>query len=557
MDRAKVDKIRFSANEYQNHVIDEFRGGGVDRRSFLRWASVVGFSAAAIPILAACGASENIPAPETGAKNGSGLPGGTIRPGILAPGGVVDPVRHGSFSNVVLVNQAAEYLTLSDGSPTLRPVLATEWTPNNDATKWTFKIRQGVTFNDGTPLTARDVAATFNRLADPVNASTALSALGGVLDAGGAQAIDDETVLFELEASSGVFSWVISSDLFAAVILPENYDDDFEKTFIGTGPFMLKEYNVDERAVFRRNPEYWGGPALPDEVDFTMFADDDSLVLALQSKAIDLVSSITYTNGRAIIEDPDNFTTHNIRSSAHRLWSMRTDVAPLDDARVRRAIGLSLDREVLVESLLSGLADLGNDSPIAPVFEAHPTDATQRARNIGEAKALLAEAGYEGEPIELLARNVHEIPLLGQIAQEQLAEAGIRVDLKVLDSNSWNGDGVLGSSPGRDAQMGIDSWGSRGVANTFLTGQLGSEGSGNASRYKNPEYDKLVEEVTATVDLQSQRKLMKQIQDILHEDTPAIYAYFVNWLSASLKEVTDYEFTAMGALNLSQARRAK
>lgn len=555
MNRSRMDSIRFSSNAYQNHVIDEFRGGRLDRRSFLRMASVVGISAAAIPVLAACGpVGAPAPAASTG---GVGAPGGTIRPGILAPGGIIDPVRHGSFSNVALVNQAAEYLTLSSGSPTLRPVLATEWSPNDDATKWTFKIRKGVTFNDGTPLTARDVAATFNRLADPANTSTALSALGGVLNPGGAQAIDDETVLFELEAPNGAFSWVVSSDLFAAVILPENYDDDFQDTFIGTGPFKLKEYNTDERAVFTRNPDYWGGPALPDEVEFTMFADDASLVLALQSKSVDLLGSVSYVNGRAVIEDPDNFTTHNIRSSAHRLWSMRTDVAPLDDARVRRAIALSLDREVLVDSLLNGLADVGNDTPIAPVFEASPSDAPQRKRDLAEAKELLAAAGYAGQPIELVARSVHEIPLLAQVAQEQLAEAGIKVDLKVLDSANWSGEGVLGSSPGRDGQMGIDSWGSRGVANSFLTGQLGTGASGNASRYSNPEYDDLVKQFIATADIQSQRKLAKKIQDILQEDTPAIYAYYVNWLSASVKEITGYEFTAMGSLNLSKAQRAK
>lgn len=549
----RADRIRFAANSFQNHVVDEFRAGRLDRRQFLRAATVVGFSAGAAGLLAACGGESGGSATTTPSASGmTGVAGGTILAGALAPGADLDPTTMSAAGGVCLFTQTGEYLSLSNGQPELTPMLATGWQPNDDASIWTFSIRDGVTFNDGTPLTARDVAATFNRISDPDLGATAYNSIGGMFLPGAVEATDDLTVVFELEAPTGSFSWLVSSDLFGGVILPENYDGGFESTFIGTGPWLLEEYVRDERASFVRNEDYWGELALPDRVEFTLFADDTAMLLALQSKSIEVVNSLTYARGRAVIDDTANFTTQKLQSSAHRFWTMRTDVAPLDDARVRQAIALSVDREAIVGSLVNGLADIGNDSPLAPVFGTTDTAAPQRTRDLDQAKALLAEAGYDGTPLGLVVSDSHEIAELGQVLQSQLAEAGIVVELQVLDFATFSGDG-RDASPAWDADMAIDSWGSRGVPNTFLASQLKSDGSSNRSRYANAELDTLIADFAAAVDLSTQREISGRMQQLLLEETPAVYGYFVNWLSASVTSLTGYEFTAMGSLRLSQA----
>src|SRR5262249_22687842 len=148
----------------------------------------------------------------------------------------------------------------------LRPVLAESWSSNQDGSLWTFKIRKGVTFHDGRPLTAADVAATIDRLADPANGSNALSVFKGGLSKGGSRKVDDDTGEFRLDAPHGNFPYYVSSDNYNAIILPADYKGDFEANFIGTGPFKLEKYTPKVGASFLRNESYWGRKALPDRL---------------------------------------------------------------------------------------------------------------------------------------------------------------------------------------------------------------------------------------------------------------------------------------------------
>src|SRR5918996_557828 len=387
-----VDAIRRERSERENHLIDEYAAGRISRREFVRRGTVIGMSIPVVAWLAAaCGGSD-----EGEGTNRSTTPqgqgGGTFRFGLVVPSSALDPVLVADAGGLNLNGQTGEYLSLSLGEPELKPVLAESWEPNADATVWTFKIRQGVTFNDEakTPMTARDVAATFNRLADPKNKSNSLSVFQGILGAGAVSASDDATVTFELEAPNGSWPWLVSSDNYNAIILPENYEGDWEKTWIGTGPWKLERYTPKVGASLVRNENYWGEPALPDRVEITFYDDPAAAVLLLQGKQVDALDAINVANGRAIINDTENFTIINIQASTHRQLSMRTDQDPFRDKRVRQAIALTLDRPGIIDGLFEGLSDLGNDSPFAPVFAATNTDIPQRAKDIEQAKQLLS-----------------------------------------------------------------------------------------------------------------------------------------------------------------------
>ena len=172
---------------------------------------------------------------------------------------------NGDVGGIGLLGLTGEFLAVNETGE-LKPWLAESWEPNADASEWTFKIRQGVTFNDGTPMTAKDVAATFDRLADPANKSNALSVFKGVLTAGNTTAPDDATVVFKLDAPNGSFPYLVSSDNYNAIILPEAYTGEWTKTFIGTGPWKMDSYAEGASASFSRNDGYWGAKALPDKL---------------------------------------------------------------------------------------------------------------------------------------------------------------------------------------------------------------------------------------------------------------------------------------------------
>ena len=166
----------------------------------------------------------------------------TVRVAQTTPSGAIDPVTVPDSGGVIMLCQTGEYLAISAGDLRLRPVLAESWKPNQDGSVWTFKLRQGVKFHNGKTMSADDVVATIDRLADPKNASNALSAFSGVLSKGGTKKVDDYTVEFHLDAPNGNFPYYVSSDNYNTIILPADYAGDFEKNFIGTGPFKLEKY---------------------------------------------------------------------------------------------------------------------------------------------------------------------------------------------------------------------------------------------------------------------------------------------------------------------------
>ena len=234
----KLDMARHSADAYGNHAIDEFLAGRLTRRELLRYASVMGLS------LAGGGLLDAPPARAQGAASTQ-----TIRVAHLTPAGAVDPLTVTDAASLALLNQTGEFLIDDDGEKLmLKPALALSWQPNDKGDVWTFKLRPNVKFHDGQLFTAKDVAATFDRLADPASGSAALSVLKGVLSKGGAKVVDEHTIAFHLDAPNGNFPYYVSSDNYNAVILPANYAGGYEKTFIGTGPFRFEKYQ-DRKSV--------------------------------------------------------------------------------------------------------------------------------------------------------------------------------------------------------------------------------------------------------------------------------------------------------------------
>jgi peptide/nickel transport system substrate-binding protein len=545
MNRA-LGRIRGRRNNIENHVIDEFIAGRIDRREFFRRGAVLGMSVPLLSaIVTACGGSSGSSSSTPAATGGGGKAGGTLRLSVLKPTTEVDPVLSADLGSLAMIAMTGEFLCV-DENQQLTPWLATSWSPNSDASVWTFKIRQGVKFNDGTPMTADDVAASINRLSDPANKSNALSAFTGVLSKNSAKATDAQTVEFTLDAPNGSFPYYLSSDNYNAIILPASYDGKFDKSWPGTGPWKNTAYQAGQSATFARNDTYWGKKALPDTLQVTLSPDEASQVLALQGNQVDIVQQVTVSGAQAILNDP-SYQIISVRASTHRQLSMRCDKAPFTDKRVRQAIALTLDRNQIVQGLFQGKSDLGNDSPFAPVFPQTDTSVPQRNVNLDQAKSLLSQAGQSGGfSTELVAIQSQEVPQYAQIVVEAAKQIGVNIKLSVEDGTTYYGDAVYGKSPWLDSIMSLVDYGHRGVPNVFLSAPLMSDGTWNAAHFKNPQYDGLVKQYIAAVDLQSQRSYAKQIQTLLLDETPIIFAYFYNYLSATRAGLSGLRATAMG-----------
>jgi peptide/nickel transport system substrate-binding protein len=565
IDHRRLARLRRGQGEIANHIIDELAAGRLSRRDFIRRASVIGISVPlAGSILEACSSSSSSSgssSASTGASStATGAPGAVIRVGISTPAAAINPVTVADQGGEDMLAQTGEFLCLSDQTLTLKPVLATSWSANSAADVWTFKIRPGVKFHNGAPLTADDVVYSFKLYTAPKSA--ALSALGGVLSPSGVVKVDDLTVAFHLEAPNGSFPYLVSSDNYSTIIIPNNYDPTkWQSSFIGTGPFVMSSYTPKVGASFTRNESYWGPKALPSQTQFTFYDTQPPSILALTGGNIDVLGQFSVTGGEALLGG--NYNVIKLKSSAHRELSMRNDQAPFTDLRVRQAIALTLNRPQIITALFKGLSDLGNDSPFAPVYPSTNTSVAQRTQNISQAKSLLAAAGHpNGFTTTLVTENSQEIPAFAAIIAESAAAIGVKINLNVELQSKYYGTFEFGTSDWLDGTMSLVDYGHRGVPNVFLGAPLQTTnaktgtGAWNAAHFSNSQYDSLVAQYVAAPDLSSQRTIAGQIQTLLLNETPIVYAYFYNYLTATAMGVTGVYPTAIGHIFLQNAAKS-
>jgi peptide/nickel transport system substrate-binding protein len=563
----RVDAIRAQGSELENHLIDEYRAGRVSRREFLRRGTVIGMSVPLLGFLAsACGTGSKSESGGGGGGGGNAVqaggkqvevrPGGTLKLGMSpGPSTEIDPLKVADEGGLGIMSQTGEFLAFSDDKLKLQPRLAESWKPSENGQVWTFKIRQGVKFHDGKPMTAADVAASINALSDPKNGSNALSTFDGVLSKGSAKAVDDTTVRFELDAPNGNFPYLVSSDNYNAIIVPKDVDPGrWEKTFPGTGPWKLDRYTANSGVSYVKNPDYWDKSRVPklDRQEVKFYPKEQAQILALQGGDVDVLIHFSPTGGKALLNDP-NITVIELRSSVHREVHMRNDKPPFDDKRVRQAMALAVDRQALVSGLFAGKADLGNDSPFAPVFPSTDKSVPQRQQDLEKAKALMQQANPTTTSATLNTWDGFELSDLAQLLQNDAAKIGLRLRPNVTPAGTYYCDAVFGKSPWLDSVMGITDYGHRGVPNVFLNAPLQSKGVWNGAHFKNPTYDGLVKEYTQALDIGAQRAAAKKIQALLLDETPIIYPYFYYFLTGTKKNVGNVEVSAMGHYDISKA----
>lgn len=547
----RLGDVRSGEGPIAQHVIDEFAAGNLSRRAFIRRGTMIGLSLPFLgAVLEACGGGS----PESNGGTSSTSPGAsttvpkagaTIRPGILAPTGAINPITTDDPGGSQILGQVAEWLVFTDQHFNYHPWLATSWSPNSDATIWKVKLREGVRFNDGSPMTADDVVYSVRTQCDPKTGGSALSVFSGTLVPDGVVKVDNSTVAFHLQSPDASFIDALSPDNFNMVIVPKGYDySKYQSEMPGTGRFRMTRYNAKTGATFVRNPHYWGKPALPSKLEFTFYSDETSMTQALQAGTIDCNGGFSASGSPQLLTGGYNVIA--VKESAHRELSMRTDIPPFTNKYVRQAIALTLDRPAIVKALFKGYAEVGNDSPFAPVFKATvgPPAVPQRSQDLHRARELLAKAGVpRGFRAPLFTEKYQEIPSYAQIIKSSAAKIGVNLELHVETESKYFGSSKIGKSDWLDGEMSLVAYGARAVPNVFLEAPLQTtdtktgQGSWNAARFNNARYDKLSKQFVAAVDLSSQRSLAKQIELLLLDETPIVYSYFYDGLTATQKHV--------------------
>lgn len=438
----------------------------------------------------------------------------------------LDPASKGRVLQIIEKIQSRLVRPGRDGTPA--PDLATAWFPNEDGTVWTFHIREGVRFHDGSALDAADVVYSIARVIDPDYGSPARAAVKMIETV---EATGPHTVRMTLSSTFADFPLQLMDPRLR--IIPEGSGDTVDRTGIGTGPFRVEKFDPDGITVLVANMDYWEGPPRLARIEVIGVPDAQARLQAFLSGQLDMERGIAPVLRRAL----DKSLRYQLLEIPTGNWmglSFRNDVAPFDDVRVRRALRLVVDRAEMLQLALDGGGVISCDTPVAPndQYRAEmdcPPD-PERAR------ALLSEAGYpDGLDINVYVSALDPSwPVIGVAFQEQAARAGIRVSLvnAAADgywSNVWMKKPAFATA-----------WGER-PADQVLNEAFHSDSKWNESHYSNPEFDRLLEAARAELDFDRRRKLYLKAQDYLAMTSGTLIPFHVTQLVVLSNRVTHFD----------------
>lgn len=452
--------------------------------------------------------------------------GGEVVVGVEASPASVDYVggNGGPADSATAYAQSMLYegLTALGADGTAKESLASSVEHNEDYTAWTAKVRDGVTFTDGTPLDAAAVVSSFKFRADPATCQCA-SRYEGVT----VEATDPMTVRFTLASPNAHFAETIMSDQIAA---PSTLKAgvDRNKTPVGTGPFRLVDRNSLQ---FERNDKYWRkddkGRSLPyvDKVRLAPISDPSVRLAAIRKGE---VQAMEVTDGPTLnaVKDDKEFTLIPSSSGGTTVVVANTRSGPASDQEVRDALALAVDREAIAQSYAQASSvpaySFFSDSFAFPVKGSFPKRDVAKAKKMVE--SIRSRLGPDALKLKILCAKIPEAEALLPVAVNQIREVGFDATLTFLDVGEYASQVLAGGGSGWDLAC------SRTAsldANPADLGAFVTTGSAaNVAKYSNPEIDALFKQDKNTVDPAERTKIFQKILDIVIRDTPYVPLLF-------------------------------
>ncbi len=505
--------------------------GDVSRRQFLGRVAATGISATVLGgLLAACGSG----------GSGSAKRGGTVVVSTAQSPSSLDPAFGINAGEFTLTSWLYDNLVMLTPDLQLKPMLASDWKANSDATSFTFTLRKGVKFTTGRELTADDVVFSITRILDPKTASPGRTALGPVT---GVEAVDQYTVRFSLSSPYVDLPYALT-DRWGRIV-PRDKGDSLKTQALGSGPFKLKEYLPGDHVTVVRNPDHWesGVPAL-DELTLRTYPDTVAEITALQNNQTQVMYSVA-PNSFDQVAAISAAKIYQVPSGTWIPMIMRVDSPPFDKNEVREAIKYCMDRDAFVKTVLRGHGTPANDHNIPPNSPMY-LDVPVRQQDYAKAKQLLAQAGLpNGFSHDLIAAT--DTPLRADTAvaiQQMVKPAGITLNVKTIDYSTYIAQVY------KKAPLYIGNWAMRPALDAQLTPFFSTNGSFNEYRYSNPQLDSLLNQARSTLDQNKRKDDYQQVQKILTSEGPALIPYLVNYICAASKKLNNFKAHPMGWMDL-------
>jgi len=472
--------------------------------------------------------------------------GGTLRyanTDTLKP--LVDPATVDALGPSDAVRGCAEFLTEVDEHNLPHPHLLETLTASEDLKTWTLVVRKGPIFNTPTPraLDADDIVFNFNRWLNAKIGSSMNGLLSPYLDASGIEKIDAQTVRLHLKTPSSTLAY----DLFhyAGAIVPREFEGDFLKQPWGTGPFEMVEYVPNQSFTLKARKDYWRDgadgqklPYLDQVISIDVRSQASAQVAGLTSGQFDLALGLDYAAYKQLAGEPD-LVMSRIKSAGTVLFRTRIDQKPFDDPRVRQALRLAQDRDQITQLALGDTGFVGNDDLVAPEVDPAWAPLDTPKRDVEQAKALLAQAGLgQGFRTEMRYPTSPDfIATAAQVYAQQCRDIGIQIDLVPMPPDAyWD--------KWTEWTFAAPQWSHRPLATMTMGLCLRPGAAWNETRYADPQFESLLDEVNGLIEVEARRKVYSKIQTRLREDGPFADPLFMYALAAQTPKVKGFVPTA-------------
>ncbi len=445
--------------------------------------------------------------------------GGRLRvaTGVSSTADTLDPARQAVVTDYCRGNMFYNGLTRLNAALRAEPELA-EAIETRDARVWTIRLRRGVRFHDGQPLTARDVVWSLGRHKDPGVGSKARVFADRFADI---RALSSDTVRLTLDGPNADLPVILGIPQFQIV---RDGTTRFG-TANGTGPFRCAEFLPGVRSIAARNEDYWRVPVRLGEVELFAIADDSARINALLSGDVDLINAI---NPRIVRQlDAAGFSVMETRTGGYTDLVMRLDRAPGSNPDFIAGMKALLDRETMRRAIFRGFATIANDQPIPPANPYFAADLPQRGFDPDRARHHFARAGMLGATVPLVTSSAADkSDDMGVLLQDAATRAGLIIDLQRVPSdgywtNSW-----------MKVPLGFGNVNPRPTADIIFTQFFASDAPWNESGWHDPRFDRMLVEARGSTDEALRRRIYGEMQHMVHDHAGIGIPLFLSLLDA-------------------------
>jgi peptide/nickel transport system substrate-binding protein len=485
--------------------------GRLSRRDFLGRAAALGVSAAMASTLASKAFAQT---PVRGGLLRAGLQGGESTNSL-------DPALNLSQVTFSFCKQWGEFLVRLTPDGGIENLIAEEINPSADAKTWTMKIRDGIEFHNGKTVTAEDVAATLERHADEKSNSGALGILKNIK---GIKASGKEVIVTLGEADAD-FPYLMAD--YHIVVQPNGGKDD-PNAGISAGPYKVTVNEPGVRHGGERFANYWRGDKAghADQIEIVVINDPTARLSALQGGQVHMINRVE----PKVVEMVKRVPGVSIEATSGRGYypfNMFCDTAPFDNNDLRMALKLAMDREEMLDKILRGYGEVGNDFPINKAYPLFPDDIEQRKFDPEKAAEYYKKSGHSG-PILL---RTSEVAFPGavdaaQLYQQSCAKAGIQIEIK-----REPGDGYW-SEVWNKQPFSLSYWGGRATQGQMYSTGYVSTADWNDTRFKNEKFDMMLYAAQAELDQDKRKQIYRDMAVLIRDEGGLIVPFFNQFIDA-------------------------